>query len=723
MNSNNHAYDATRDPLSVWNGNRFVFTLRKIRELTNGQFQYDESFSDKEDLPISILDYEVSDEKAPSGTLHVVFLVEYSNARARLYAKKAAEGVLIVSPFKLESENGEQLSYILFQPIKKLREIWCEIGAYAKHVFPMPTISITGSIGKTTTTRLVKSVFSQSHRVFSSGRNRNTSPSIIQQIVKKYGPEYDFHIQEVGGGGPTVVERSANVLQSDAFVVTNVHPHHLDYYKTIDGVLYDKTSFERVADHDIIALVNLDDEQLLHHDFACRRITFAITNQEADYVAKNIEQEGSWLTFDAYVTATQETIPLRISIPGKHNAYNGLVAFALAREFGISDEDVIAGLAAYRSRGIRQVTRSVAGRTLYMDCFNCSAESIRSCLASLDLIEVPDGGRRIAALGGEGGLGEQSYDINFNTGRSLGEFGADEYIFVGPEPSSDIAEFNEKGHGYAEYEGAKQAITNKPVSFYSSLRELATKLANDTKPGDAILFKASYHLPLYAAVDRAFGTCYLHYDGNHSPVKLAEGHSHIWYHPETDGSNLMTYYPVEDSITIPATVAGKPLTRIGKRVFKNRSNIKELHIEEGITTIGAEAFAGCTGLTELELPSSLLFIEENAFAGCTNLKHVVCHGKPHVSCHAFFDCPSIEWIYFPNDCTEIEPKAFSKCAKIIVFAPKGSYTERVMRSRKIRFSSGEPTNLKLAKKKLGKLYRSVKRTGSRALHKIRPNSE
>ena len=61
---------------------------------------------------------------------------------------------------------------------------------------------------------------------------------------------------------------------------------------------------------------------------------------------------------------------------------------------------------------------------------------------------------------------------------------------------------------------------------------------------------------------------------------------------------------------------------IAKDVFKNKTSLVSLKIDENIETIGANAFEGCTNLQKIWLPSTLKSIDQNAFKSCTNITHI-----------------------------------------------------------------------------------------------------
>ena len=500
-----------RDPFGVWDGEKFVFTLRKIASIVK-DFPIPSCFEDKLDTPIDDLTHRTFSRTSSLRPFRVLFLTVYDSNHHSEYVQYAKEGCVLVTNMPLLDADGTELPTVHMNDIWDVRNAYDALGRYMKNVFPMPTIGVTGSIGKTTTVLFMQYIFAERYKVFVTGRNRNIANEIVHRMMTHYGPDYEFHIQETGGGSPKLVERSAHILDADAFCITNILPHHLDKYGDLDGVLEDKSSYDRLAKPGAFGVVNWDDDLLRNYKYHSRPVTCGIQHTDADYVAADIRQNGALLEMN--IIHGDETVPIRIHIPGLHNAYNALFAFAMAKEWGMTNQEIQDGFLKYTSGSIRQSLREVSGRYLYIDCFNVSADSIKSCLRTLDGIKIPATNRRIAVLGGENALGDQAYPVNFEIGLQLSQYHADEFIFVGKGNDASAHDLNYYGHAHAVYEGARYVIKDRKVSYYDNLADAAEKIARDTKPGDAILFKGIFRLPFFSIIDRAFGTSYTIYNPN-----------------------------------------------------------------------------------------------------------------------------------------------------------------------------------------------------------------
>lgn len=678
-----------KDPFEVWNGKRFYFTLNKIAKISEGILEIPEDFKDFADEPIEVLSYlNLTKKQRETKGLKVRILSIFANKDMEIYKKEAKEGVIFITHYQMHDENNLPIPMIVLPDIEAVRTVWAKLGIYVKKCFEIPTIAVTGTVGKTTTILFLEHIFKQRYKVFVTGRNRNTSHIIIQKLIAEYGPEYDFHIQEVGGGGPLVVERSAKVLEADAFCITNVYPHHLKSYETLENVFYDKTSLNRFSKEEAFALINLDEENLRTFDFQRRTVTCGIEHKEADYVAENIRQDGIYLKFD--IVHKNNRTPIVVNIPGVHNAYNGLFAFAMAKEWGLSDEEIQAGFLDYRSRNLRQNLIEVAGRTVYLDCFNSCVDSIKAALHTLDLLQPKEGGKRFAILGGENGIGNATYALHYELGLEMTNYNADEFIFVGAPENASEDLINLYGDVRAFYRGARQVVRDKPLFYFNQEDALsvADRLMRESHPGDVILFKGVFQLIQYAALDIAFGTSLCVYNAINGELKTQVVRNDKYsasYNPLIDGCNILKCTDVESSIKIPATIQDKPVHRIGRTVLSKRKNLENIDFGKSLKNIDGLCFAECDGLNEVNIPANVLYIEEEAFLNCRNLEKVELKGVLHIEKGAFRGCEKLQKIYISDSCRTIENDVFEGCPNVNIIGFKNSIAHQYAKTNNLNF--------------------------------------
>ena len=689
------------DPYQVWDGEKFRFTLNKICRIIYGSddFTLPEKLQAIADEPVSSV---AADTMPNKSGIRVVFDLGWRMTPEESYEKMAgylAHGIIVVSNRAIMDGKKKPYPVII---VENAWEAWIEIGKYVKAVFPMPTVGITGSAGKTTTTEFARCVFNERYNTFVSGldgKNFNSPLSIVRQWLLRAGPEYTFHAQECGGENPGIIEASARIISVDAFGITNIDTRqHIATYETAENLIADKTSFDRVRKDDTFAVINWDDEILRDFPFQSPVISFAVENESADYVGKNIVQNGPFLEFD--VAGRGETTHIRINIVGKHNVYNALMVFAFAKEFGLTNEEIQRGFLEYESVGIRQNLKNVAGRLLYMDCYNASVESMELGLRTLEEIAVSSGGRRIAILGERRTSNDETYNINFSLGQSLARFsGIDEFFIVGPDEKRGVGDHkmrvnaSKNGARYdtAMYDGARSVIGDGAKLFFSrDLSALAGRLRYRTKSGDAILFKGPFDLALWSIADLAFGTAYLKpsravFNAKKISTKYFKGD----YSANFDGINLTRAVSSNDAsrLVLPGMINNQPIVRIGDEAFAGNHLLKLIVFGIHVRAIGDGAFLNCTNLELLELPKNCRYIGENAFEGCGHMVRASLPGVAHISKEAFKGCAALRQVLLTEKCAAIEKDAFAGCERLIILAPDGSYAARWAEENGVRWET------------------------------------
>lgn len=91
-----------------------------------------------------------------------------------------------------------------------------------------------------------------------------------------------------------------------------------------------------------------------------------------------------------------------------------------------------------------------------------------------------------------------------------------------------------------------------------------------------------------------------------------------------EGNMLPSISPLPTgAVTIPMTLGGKPVTRIGDSAFCNCGGMTKVTIPDSVTGIGDSAFSDCSGLTSVTVPASVKSIAQCSFVGCWGLTSLV----------------------------------------------------------------------------------------------------
>ena len=108
--------------------------------------------------------------------------------------------------------------------------------------------------------------------------------------------------------------------------------------------------------------------------------------------------KGLYLNVDFVDNIRNDNVHVEVEIPGEHNVYNVLAAYAVAMWSGMEKEQAIEGISDYKASGTRQVIKRYGDGYLYLDCFNNTEKSLRTSLKTLNDIDV-DAKNRVAVVG------------------------------------------------------------------------------------------------------------------------------------------------------------------------------------------------------------------------------------------------------------------------------------------------------------------------------------
>lgn len=221
-------------------------------------------------------------------------------------------------------KNHLQWNYFLQNGfvVKKRAEV---LGIITKDTY---CFAVAGTHGKTTTSSIL------GHVLYESGLDVT---AFLGGIVENYNSNL------IGSGKTiTVVEadefdRSFLHLHPNIACVTSMDADHLDIYGDTASI---EASFREFAD-------KVEDKNRLFvtNGLPLEGVTVGVG--EGQFSATNIRIENGWYVFDV-VTPHETITDLKFALPGHHNLTNALLAFAMARTYGVSSDDIRKALASFK---------------------------------------------------------------------------------------------------------------------------------------------------------------------------------------------------------------------------------------------------------------------------------------------------------------------------------------------------------------------------------------
>ena len=247
------------------------------------------------------------------------------------------------------------------------------------------SVAVGGTHGKTTTTSMIAALLDAG----------GLDPTVVNGgIINAYGTN-----AKVGEGDWIVVEADESdgtflKLKSTVAVVTNIDPEHLDHYGDFDAV---KKAFEDFVENIPFygfAAICLDhpEVQALASKVENRRLVTYGVNPQAEVRATNVTMGPEGARFDVKFSprdgAVTSLIDLHLPMAGDHNVANALAAIAVARELGVTDEAIRAGLTGFGGVKRRFTTTGVAKGVRVIDDYGHHPVEISSVLKAARAVSL-----------------------------------------------------------------------------------------------------------------------------------------------------------------------------------------------------------------------------------------------------------------------------------------------------------------------------------------------
>jgi UDP-N-acetylmuramyl pentapeptide synthase len=262
--------------------------------------------------------------------------------------------------------------------------------------------------------------------------------------------------------------------------ITNVGPSHLEFLGTVEDVARAKLELIRASAADVRLIVNADDPILMKEARQLRGdvITFGLT-MPADFTVQAIEPDATGVA-----TVRIDGHEFTLTLIGRHQAYNLLAAYAIARTLGYGFLGVDTRTLQLTSAPMRGEIVRKGGLTFFADCYNANPDSIKASLQAF--FQAPHQGRRVVVLGDMLELGNHAEGLHREIGRYLATFEFHVAVFVGELSRTTMEEVLAVGE------------RDCPVRYYLSAGECADDLPHYLRDGDFVFVKGSRGVGLEA---------------------------------------------------------------------------------------------------------------------------------------------------------------------------------------------------------------------------------
>jgi UDP-N-acetylmuramoyl-tripeptide--D-alanyl-D-alanine ligase len=281
-------------------------------------------------------------------------------------------------------------------------------------------VMVAGSNGKTTTKDIIRAALSRTMKVHATTGNLNNRIGVPLTLLSIL-PETEIAVVEAGTNIPGEVAILRAIMDPDISVVTSIGEEHLEGLGDLKGVLEEESAaFDGVR----IAITPASQPEVAEAALgrAGEVISAGLDEGDVKPTAWSMSSDG---VGHIELGAVRLVPPLR----GIHNLRNTMIAIAVARSCGVTDENAAAGIEAMPVPRMRSAWQQLGKATLINDAYNANPGSTR---AAIELLKsIGPGRQRVVVLGTMRELGEAADRCHDDISRLALESGADIIAGVG----------------------------------------------------------------------------------------------------------------------------------------------------------------------------------------------------------------------------------------------------------------------------------------------------
>ena len=293
-------------------------------------------------------------------------------------------------------------------------------------------VAITGSVGKTTTKRIVAAVLAVDGTTRSTPRSQNETLTLAR-FLRTTKRADRWIVLEVGAPSPGHIDETLALIRPDVGVVTTVRQDHISAYGSREALAREKAKLVAALPASGICILNADDPQVLamRDGFSGRVVTYGET-PDADLRAENVFAE--WpdrLKFTACHGSARVLVESRLV--GRHFLGSVLAALATGIAVGVPLTDAARAVGTVQPMlGRMYASTTDDGVTFIRDEWKASLDGFADVF---EFLRTARGARRFLIVGTVSDYRERSTNVYVDLARKGLEV-ADYVFFVGPRSST-----------------------------------------------------------------------------------------------------------------------------------------------------------------------------------------------------------------------------------------------------------------------------------------------
>ncbi|MDN6141980.1 MAG: UDP-N-acetylmuramoyl-tripeptide--D-alanyl-D-alanine ligase [Tetragenococcus halophilus] len=383
------------------------------------------------------------------------------------FATYAQESGAIATLWSEDIAKAPEGLFVFF--VSDTKKAFQKLASYYRQKLAPKVLAITGSNGKTTTKDMTEAVLAQKYQTYKTQGNYNNELGLPYTIL--HMPETtEVLVLEMGMDHAGDLTLLSQIGQPDAAAITLIGEAHIESLGSREGIAKGKMEITAGLKKDGVLFIPVDEPLLspLIRPLNQKVVTFGLKEGMVQAEVLNTTKQSTEFS----INGKNFLIP----VIGSYNVKNALVAYSFGHYFGLSNEEIAAGLKNFHlTKDRTQWSKAANGADILSDVYNANPTAMGLVLDSFAELTLP--GRKIAVLADMLELGKDSKQMHRQMAKHIGDSLAEVYLY-----GSDME---------ALYQVLKDS--NKDVFYFTEDRkkEMIEAIKRDIQAQDSVLLKGS----------------------------------------------------------------------------------------------------------------------------------------------------------------------------------------------------------------------------------------
>lgn len=310
------------------------------------------------------------------------------------------------------------------------------LAEYKRRVSKAKFIAVTGSVGKTSTREVIKTMLIAYGNTHSSAKSFNNFLGVPLTLASM-PDETEYAVIEIGMNAAGEIRNLTNIVMPDIAIITAISEGHIEFFGSLEAIADAKCEiFEGVDVNTGIAIINRDMSMYER----CIKNIDKVGIRNLQTFGKRVDANVRFLSYELlddhfirlnFGMGSEECEIIMPNIP-LHLASNFAVGFSVIQALGLDTEKAANSIRSYQplmGRGkFVEVKYDNKDLGIICDYYNSNPQSLK---ASLEYLQQFVSEKKVAVLGDMGELGDKQADMHMAIVPSIIAAGVSKLYLVG----------------------------------------------------------------------------------------------------------------------------------------------------------------------------------------------------------------------------------------------------------------------------------------------------